>query len=370
MILIVTALLLTTGCWDMVEINRRVYPYSVGLDLNEEDKGDKYEISMTYPNINAIGKNTTQEQRIYFLSTTGNSIFAGSKKLTDRLEFPYYDKHLRAALIGKELAKEEETIKELVDALMRDFIINKKIRLTVVDGKASDLLSKADDYKRQLVVEGTIYNMLTNNQNSTAFTTQSLANFISETDYSNASLMPIIRANKDELVVSGGAVFKDFKLVGYINAEENRSIAMLKGEVKNDIIDVIYKGVGISYNITYLKTKKKLIKTEDNIKVQFNIETRGNIQEYIFMDEPDLENEEILNDVERAIQEKMKEELNNTIQKIQKDYNADLIEVTRYLKAFHPKVWEEVEEDWDSIFPDIEIEPNFDIKIIRKGLIK
>ena len=67
LILLLIAIILLTGCWDMVEINQRIYPYSFGVDF-ADDEVENLSLTITYPNIKAIGKNPSQEEKTYVYS--------------------------------------------------------------------------------------------------------------------------------------------------------------------------------------------------------------------------------------------------------------------------------------------------------------
>ena len=127
-LLILISLSLTTGCWDMVEINQRTFPYSVGIDLNPDrttekksdaEGGDEFIVTMTYVNINGIGKNATQEERVFIVSTPASSIFEAKKKLANVVAYPIYFKHLRVLILGEELGGHEEYVREIMDGFLR-----------------------------------------------------------------------------------------------------------------------------------------------------------------------------------------------------------------------------------------------------------
>ena len=44
--------------------------------------------------------------------------------------------------------------------------------------------------------------------------------------------------------------------------------------------------------------------------------------------------------------------------------------VYNYLDKYHHKLWEEIEDDWDKIYPEIEIDVVVDVKIRRRGITK
>lgn len=74
--------------------------------------------------------------------------------------------------------------------------------------------------------------------------------------------------------------------------------------------------------------------------------------------------------MEEAINGEVKKEIDKTLEVIQKKYKADAIGVGEYIFNFHPKLWKQVEKDWEEIFSQMEIDVNIDTKIRRRGLIK
>lgn len=62
--------------------------------------------------------------------------------------------------------------------------------------------------------------------------------------------------------------------------------------------------------------------------------------------------------------------MRKTVKKLQSDLNADLIGTADYLYKFHPNMWQEIEDDYDDIFPDIDIEVDINVEIRRRGLVK
>lgn len=361
--------IISTGCWDMVEINQWLFPYSIGVDINHKE-GDKYLITISYPNINAIGKNATQKERVHVVSTIASSVFEGSKELSNRLPYPFYFKHLRVLVLGKEVAKDEKAVREVLDGLIRDFIINKKVRLVLAEDKAQDILLGVPKASRQEVIEGTLFSMLREDRTTTRYTSQTLTEFVRKMDITGVSLMPRIVSREDDIKVFGGAIFKNYALVGYIGELENRALALMRGIANRAQIDSVYNGTTLTYSMTGCISKNKLIKEDGNIKFKIDIETEGTLQEYIIQDKKPTDGTVELIEMEKAIEDTLKSNIDETLELLQKKYKADAIGIGEYIMKFHPKVWKEIQKDWDDIFPELDIEVVVDAKIRRRGLTK
>ena len=370
-ILSLIPLILLTGCWDLVEINQRIYPYSFGVDLNNnEDEGNDLKLAITYPNIKALGKNPTQDQKTYVLNTSGNSIFEAANNLSNEIQGPFYYKHLRVLVLGDEVARNKRIVKETIDGFMRDYIINKRVNMAMVQGSACELLNSLPLDLKQESVEGTIFRLLLNIQDSTFFTPQYMSDFINAMDKKGSAIVPILTDKEGIIIAEGAGVFKDYTLIGYITGEENTAIEVLNGNIKNKVIDTKYKGNTITLNVKQGNSKKELVTVSENLKMKYDIEVEAAIQQYtLSANRPLLGSQESIKEIEDAFEDKYKRELEKVISKLQKDLKADTLGIGEYLSKFHPRLWKDLEDNWDEVFSEIEIEVNLEVMIRRKGLI-
>lgn len=353
----------------MKEINERIYPYSVGVDFyNKEDKKNLYNVSFTYPNIDAMGKDPQSEETTFVLAQTARNIFDASHKLTIRNSQSIDMEHLKVLLICEEIGKDGKRVKQMIDGLSRGFDINKIVKLLIVEGCVEDFLQVKKESKRQETKEGSIYSLLRNLQDSTRFIPNSLSEFIEDMDYCKSSYIPIGKISKDENTIQGVGIFKDYELVGRLNKEESRYLSLLIGHVENDGLDVMYKENDLTLEIRKANTKRRFIESKDKIKIKFTTTIKAQIHQYIMSNGHEIDSKEDLNNMEKAMNKKVEYNMKKVIDKIQKDFNADILGVYQHLNRYHPKLWNKIKDDWDREFPKIEIEFESDVKIKRRGL--
>lgn len=352
----------------MVEINQRIFPYSIGMDLNHGEGGD-YIVTISYLNINAIGKNATQKDRVFVVSIPATSLFEGSKKLSSIVPYPFYFRHLKVLVLGEELSRDEKQVREIVDGLSRDFNVNKKLLLAIAKGKAEDILRAVPKAAKQEVIEGSIYTLLNDTRTSSRFTSKSLTDLIKGIDQ-GAVIVPRLKIEGDDIKVFGECIFKNYAMIDHIGEIDNRSILFLKGEVKTELIDAPFREAKISYELSGQSMKRKLIKDGENLKVKIDIETEGTLEEYTINDKSEEDGEKMIREMEKSIKIVLENEINKTLEILQKDNKADAIGMGEYISKFHPKIWKEVEKDWDEVFSEMDIEVKVTPKIRRRGLIK
>jgi len=85
--LLMVSLMLTSGCWDSVEIEQRLFVTAIAVDINEEVKegeSDRLIITFNYPNINKIGNNSGEGPTSFIISKPSSSIFQAGRELIGR----------------------------------------------------------------------------------------------------------------------------------------------------------------------------------------------------------------------------------------------------------------------------------------------
>lgn len=358
-----------SGCWDSTEINERNFVTLMGIDLNKDPNIEgRYLMTYAYPNVGAIGKNPSQKEVKNVKSTVVETVFDGSRQLTTRINNPFFLRHLKVIVIGEELFKEPEMIKEFFDGINRDPRINTKVMILVAQGRANDIVNTK--MEELAVIGGYLYSMLQNDNIAARFTPQTFSEVIKNFDFCKATIVLRAVPKKNEFKLSGGAVLKDYKLIGWIGEKENRAIAMVRNKVKSEIIDIPYNGKVVSYIITDASCKKHVSEMGEKIKVDLNIFVEGYIQQYPNNDKEDVFNPQIIEQVQEKVSETIKKGIEDSVNKLQKKYNADAIGMAEYIYKFKPNLWEKVNEDWDEVFPNLDINVSVDTKIRRAGLTR
>lgn len=357
----------------MVEINERIYPYTVGMDINNENggEGDLFKVIFSYPNINALGKNPTQKETVYVISGTGGSIFDATHKLTSNLQFPIYFKHLKTLVLSEAVARNPKLVKEIVDGLNRDFVINKMVKMVVTERTAEELIFGKLKSERQQTVEGVLYSLLINRQNTSMFTPKTLADFIEDTDITGVSVLPLAKVEEDHVEISGAGLFKDYNLIGYLDEMENNALAIINNDLKEDGFEVEFNDIGLSILATSIKTKKKLMSSE-KLRIKLSTRIEGQIHEYTISmgDYKGIDSEEMIKAMETALGNNIKNNIVTTIEKLQKEYQADAVYISDFLRKYHPSVWKQVKDNWEEAFANAEFDVDVEVILRRRGLTK
>lgn len=363
-------LYLLTGCWDKLEIEERAYVSVIGIDLNTDEQSPQgeYRITYSFPNLNAIGKNASSEKGKFVLSGTGKSIYDTNVAISMRINKTLFLKHVKAIVIGEDLAKNPDKMKAIFDGIGRSNVISRKAVVLIAKGTAQDVINIKDEMEP---VTGALIEELLDNYKVTArFNHQNIGQILISLNNVNRALLPRVIPKENEIIIAGSSVIKNFKHIAWLGELETRATMFLKGMVKGEVIDVVIDDVEIPYVVSGTKVIRSADVEDGIINMNYNVELEGYTQMFKMDTEEKIMDNRTIKKIEEQIEKVLEEEIIMTIEKIQKEFNADVIEVEDYLRKFKPDLWESVKDDWDEVFPKINITVNVDAKLRRVGMTK
>ncbi len=373
---------LLAGCWDKSEINERAFVTAVGIDIyvKEDDKDgeesgeqdtdsrERYILTYTFPNIEAIGKQGSGDPR-FVVGSVGLSPIEARWELRTRLNKVMFLQHLKALIIGEDVARNSDMLKEILDSVERNYEISRKINVLVATGEAKDIINIQSKFEEDV---GMYLSGISESAGRSArFNPLTLGDLIISLHNNQNALMPSVIPGKDDIKGAGSAVIKNYMLIGWLGEIENRSAMFLKDEIKSQtIVMVTYDDIVIPYLLTESSTKQKARVEDGKIKVDFIIEMEGDLTQYKLGTSESVLDDKVLKKVETKVEVHLRKQILDMVEKIQQDYKVDVINVGDYLKKFKPSIWNTVKDDWENEFSNVDIDVKIDAKIRRIGLTK
>lgn len=375
----ILSLLFLTACWDRIELESRSFVMVVGIDRYKKEKSkvekqyqvpesEDNRIKMTYllPKFSAVkeaeeGKNSRQ-----ILESVGKTSYQATRNLTVRSDSQPFFQHMKAAVLGVDLVKNSDYFLEILDGLERQDEISRKVHLFVAEDQASDILRvesllKPLSYKLQQMAES--------NLGTNLFIPKTLEEIITFTAQGSL-LIPKITASDTEIKIAGSAIIKNNKFLNWLGESETKSVALLTGVTKQDIVQVDYKNTTIPYIIKGVKIKRNAKVVDGKINMYITLTISGNIQQYEVNKQPRFTNEKLISNLEDTVCKKISKDLNETIDKLQNDLNVDVIDIGEYLKGHEPDIWDQVKDEWEEMFSQVKINLTVDSYIDKTGSIK
>ncbi len=372
-----------TGCWNYRELNKLSIISAIGVDI----EGEYYIVSADIVNSKNVASNSQSSTSSQESPTTLYKIKAKTmKEALNNLVFEVpnqlYTGHLNLLVIGEEVAK--KGLYDILDYFIADIEVRKIFPTIVIEnGKAIDALKiilplntiTAENIRKSLEADAELTSYLSNIKfdeilnclymEGRHMTISSVKIVGSPEEGKNiesiSSTIP-----KASLKVTGSAIFKEDKLVGYLHDLDSLGYNTLRGLSKTTAIQYPCDNED-NYGVVVIDNFKAKVKaTIRNNKPIFEIVVNGKASTTEFNCKIDLKDpEKAIKNVEKMLNNEIKKILSNTLTKLQKELKSDVIGFGEKLYKEHYKYWQKVKDDWDEkVFPTVEY------KIESKVLIK
>ena len=181
-----------------------------------------------------------------------------------------------------------------------------------------------------------------------------------------------ITMNMDEKTaeLSGTAVFKKEKFIGFLDEEDSKFLLFVKDKIKGGVYTIKVEEESpneiITLEIFKNKTKITPVYNNDILSIMISTTTEVAIEEQNttnnYIDEEGRK--KLISIAEKTLEQ----DVENTIKKVQQDFGSDIFGFGRIVKAEMPSLWKTMDKKWDTIFKDLEVHVNSEIKIKNSSL--
>jgi len=367
MLLLIISVL--TGCGDQRILEKLGFTQTTSYDLDpnqeqasndEKQEQQKLLVSVTIPR-------TSDETSRELITATAYTSKEAKLKLQSQTEFRMVSGQLRNTLFGLSLAK--QGIWEHIDTLVRDSSISPRVRVTIVNGSAHELLAK--DYSQHYRTGQYIDRMLEKEAISQTIPEVSLYQFTKDfLDDGIDAVAPVIKQINDHVAIDGVALFQDDRYVTKIEPDQAIIFAILRGKFKNGEMSVDMSEVGRSNEhimftslISNRKIKVKASPEAQRYYADISIDVSGSVLEYT--GKLSIDNEEHQKQIEKTIEEYIKLKGEELIAMMQKN-NVDSIGLGKYVRnKLSYEQWKNL--NWRKVYPTIEVTCNVHVRIKDYG---
>ena len=376
---IITFIIITislTGCAGYEELNNLSIVTAVAFDKTD----DNYELSFLIansPKAQTSAKEGEAKTTVY--EGKGKTIAEASKNIEQIVPKKIYLGHINVVIISEDIAK--DGFLKIADWLLRNPQTRKKFYLLQAkDEKAKNILkivSPLESFPSQ-----SIATLIESNAETKSIATSiTYSNFISqilEKGYDPVLPTITIKGNVKDgsneknlettepetyLVLGPLAIYQKDKLEGFSTEKESWAINVLKNEAKEVNYNVKYQNQDISIETSSLKSKIKIIDTNN---IEITISGKGDI--YNINNKINIQNYKEINKIEKAWSNSLKKDLSKVIKKVQTKYKADIFGFGNLIYKNNPKTWEKLEKEWNSkYFPNLNIKIKTNLKIEATG---
>ncbi|MCK9222950.1 MAG: Ger(x)C family spore germination protein [Limnochordia bacterium] len=386
LVLVVLILMMfLTSCWNRREIETLGFVLAVGVDKAAEEGKIMLSVQIAKP-FALAGPSVVAERPFWLVSSTGYTVFEAIRNFLSQSPRRPFWAHNRFILIGEELAR--EGIMEIIDLFARDGESRRTVQVVIVKGaKAVDLLQAEFELERlpsegaQGILLGSLAGLGTTVGTELNDLLQMLelpgmepvalrAEIVDrppDVDLRGQSKRDVISTSAR---LSGAAVFKKDKLVGWLGPKQTRGLLWIKGEIKGTVLVVEYPNeqdrlITVEVIRASSKVTPKIIDGKPQIKIEINVE--GNLGETQVFFDPITQLEKWAS-IERRVAEAIRGEVQSVLDAAQKEYKSDIFGFGTSFYRNYYKEWERMQADWDRLFQELAVEIDIRTGLRRSGL--
>ncbi|MDR3239977.1 MAG: Ger(x)C family spore germination protein [Clostridiales bacterium] len=389
--------LLTTGCWDKVELEDRGFVVSIGLDkfqaqsgrltLTGAEQDNQYTVTAVMPNGMDIKENAVSD-KTKSVKSADSATVSGALRLIDMgSSQKLYLKQAKMLLWSESLLQDEKLFQQALDAMERSQDISRKMFLIASKEPAWKVLSAPLGGEPMLGVF--MENFYKNNGGGGSILfRQILQKTISDLRSSGCTVMPVLEikdldhpekkdASTDKapedteasrIMLTGCAVIRNYTLAGYLNAIETRGYEWIGGHCRD--AEISLPRAEEQWPMRVIESGAKFFFSEEGgaLRCDVEIHVTGDLDEHHFTGASvSLDRMQVYAaEFETAIAG----EITRTADILQKQWGADAYHFKESLRKKNSNLFQRYGEDWESSYRSMKIIPRVRVELVSAGSVR
>ncbi|MEW6045996.1 MAG: Ger(x)C family spore germination protein [Bacillota bacterium] len=381
----------TAGCWDRVEVNDLGIVTGMALD-KAGPRSLKLTVALAIPSRirppGSPGGGGPQLPPTTTRAAQGRTVMEAIDLMQEKIERRLFWAHNAVILIGEDLAYEGVT--QIVDFFSRHRQPRLRAVVSVVQGKAADVLATmpAIDLVTPRAIreiEALRTGVITN--------VRDLANMLSSegvepitarvqvvrsgatepgmlglSEGSGGGANPLVRSDPPQPAITGAAVFKGDRLVGYLDNADARGVLWVRSQLRRAVTTVTLGRPGryVSFELVRVSSQLRPRFEGERIIMEVKVSSEQDLNENAAV--VDTGDPEVLKLLEEELSESIAQRIRLSALKVQKELRADVLGFGEAVRRADPRRWKQLKARWDEIFPEVELDVDVRAAIRRTGL--
>lgn len=367
--------LLLAGCWDRTEVNDLALVTGAAID-QVDDAHIELTIQIFIPQGTSGGgltgsqKQTGGSQISYTVSATGTNIAEAISHLQEKMPRKIFWGHSEIFLFGEKAAR--NGIEDDIDFLMRAPQPRERAYIYTVEGEAKRILQVHS------ILERTTAEVLREMSKSKVSLSVTLAEFGKMlTGDTNAAAMPWLRellplneqsSSKSSEYTVGTAVFQKDKMVGVLTDTASRGVLWVRDEIRDAVITVKPSDVPGNVSLRMVKSSTKLKPVIQDGKWSMTVKIKSEYDALQNGTKLDLAADNTaIRDVEEATNREIESRVRQALELAQKKWKTDIFDFAGEFHRKYPQAWKQRKDEWEALFPQMEVRVQSDTKLLRPG---
>lgn len=377
-VLVLTVSLLSTGCWDRVETNDLAIVGMAGMDRLENGQL-LLSVDVVVPSRfggpgggtgggGGGGGGQAQSRPVVTLSASGVDVAEAVSRLQMQVPRRLFWGQMRELVLGEAFARSG------VRADMDFWLRHRQPRLTtyvvVVPGQARAFLDEAWPALRNSPVEA-IREVIRLHYGVEIMLRDFLEALGSDSQDPTAPRFELVTVEeraqaRREVQMTGTALFRDDKLVGWLDMQQTRGLAWLRGEAQRGTVTDVIEGRGtISFVLVRSQARLTARLEGDDVTATLNLLTEDDVEDNGAG--LDLSKPEEIARLELRLAKRLEDRIRSSFQTITREYGADPMGLGEALRRADPRAWDQVRGQWHKLLPEARLEVVVAAHIRRTG---
>ena len=358
-----------SGCWDSVETEKLGVITLLGVELSDNDniKLTVQEVSPKSPSTGSQSSGSAPQAPFYAYSEEGSTISEAIQKISSSQHKNIYLSHAKAIILDEEMVR-SKGLKPVIDFYQR--FPDMRLKTWLLISKSGQLDSILTTNTGLNTDTGTILSeTIANDKVNSYMTVKNLKDFIemlgepgSEAYTSGVSISPRDASNKID--IKDTAIFKNDKMIGWLKDDESRGLSIANDNVKGGFMSIPFEDNVLSLRILKIASKVRPIINNGEMQINLNVKVLSNIAESQGMS--DFLKEDTIEKVQQLQSEQIKNEITAALNK-SKNLNSDIFEFGNYFNMYLPKIWKDIDDDWYSYYPNLQVNINVNTTVKNIG---
>lgn len=385
-----------SGCWNRREVQQLSIATGFGIDMVEVAGTPQFRLSVLALQTAemATSGNTTQmgtpssPGTARVISSYGDTIYDALRNWNLRCSRQLFLGHAWILVLGNSITS--EGLGQVLDFLNRHKDIRFRTMVVAYEGSAQEALQAKPEFEniasleiQQLILQNgprvskietvdvfqLTYDLLTSGRELVLPRLQLITPPEDHSQSPPAKGMPSSENGPQNKVVevTGSVVYRNYQPVGTLNVDETQGMLFIKNQFKTGIIPINIFGQNYSILLRNASSKINLQYDQDRPIINVKVKGTGTIQEG--GSKIDEITPERIEQYEEALNQAVIRRCNDAVSKSQQ-LRADVFCFGDKLHRKDPKLWKEISDQWDEIYPGIEVNVSADFQIENYGPVR
>ncbi|CAG7635221.1 Ger(x)C family spore germination protein [Paenibacillus allorhizosphaerae] len=375
-----------SGCWNRIELNEISIVAATAFDLEGDDWVISYQtiIPSTISSGMGMTGGGSNQSPVTVFTTRGRTIREAVNKSSSESPRWLFFAHTNILIVSDRVAR--GGMSQILDLYFRNPDARETVNVLITKGSARAILEQLMSIEKipGQGIREIIYNESRNSSRLPSVMMYELA--MAMTGDARSAMIPEIlisgepegasldalkkTSQTSKLRLGKLAVLRGDRLAGWLTKEEGLGVSFITDKVKSSILPFSCNSSdGKTYNSSFRlltsSTKLSPVKEREHFVMNVDIKAGGYLLESDCV--LDLSEPETIDRLERQLQGEIAQILEKSWRAARR-LNVDVFGFADAVHRKYPKEWKKIKDDWEAVFPHIEMKPRVTVSMDRVGL--